>query len=126
MGFPISRFRNGVDPWMICLLCNNVLQHPKMVDIAGCQHMFCHACLIEAFTHELFIICPSDGQSFPMASVRDLNRFSRLQYNKFSIECQFLKCGQSLPIEDIEKHENVCKYNPKHLISCSKCKFAFC
>ncbi len=109
MGFDENRFEGEVDHDFRCSICRDIIEDPIA---SKCEHVFCKLCIYEWLQRESS--CPVDRKSLNNSQLCEPSRFFRNFYSKLILKCEFESngCQNSCKIEDLNSHQNKCKFNP--------------
>jgi hypothetical protein len=122
MGYDKDRFvkSNKIEKEFICLICRNVIFEPKQIN-SSCEHIFCAQCISISINKNVFK-CPYDRNPIEEPYLMGPSRYWLNNYNKLRIKCYFNKsgCRAVVELEDLNKHESSCEYNPNALVICKE------
>lgn len=120
MGLDTDRFEPSVgNDDLICAICRGVFYNP--VELPACRHVFCLDCIRTWSAGQRQ--CPIDRrhidtpEAFPPAP-----RIYKSLLGKLRLRCEFREegCTELLTVDNFEKHEKSCDFNPEALVECSK------
>jgi hypothetical protein len=120
MSFDINRFvkSNKIEKEFICPICNAVILEPQQI-VGSCEHIFCNKCISIVIEKKVFK-CPIDMNPMEEPHLKSPSRYWLNNYNKLKIKCYFNTsgCRAVVELEDLDKHESSCEYNPNALVIC--------
>jgi len=108
MGFELNRFVDKVPNSFICLICHEVVKHPKECSI--CESLYCSECITTCFQRN-GIYCPNRCEASEM---KRPGRIIRTNLEDLLIHCKYTKngCNKVEGVGRIEVHENdECLFN---------------
>lgn len=115
-GYDLSRFIQQIRQEMLCCICLNVLNVPRLCKEG--MHYFCFNCISRHLQNSE--TCPVCRESLTMETLQTPQKFFKTILSELIIRCNYNNrgCQDHVQLGNLQDHVKICEYRP---VPCKSC-----